>query len=239
MIIFLLACIISFIPYIALFLWLRNTRKGDEVYRKICNKTLLRGILCIFPILLLSGICYVALRLTRLHETIPLLYEALYTFIVLALAEEIVKYLAFRSVLKKSEYEYSWLDVTILMAIIGIGFGLIESVVYTIGASVPVVLIRGICMPHAGYGFILGYFYGKGAVTGDKKNKWIGFLISWLMHGLYDFSLSEELIAVSEGFMAISLVLAIMDIVLVILLIRYVKKTKKQGQQPISLPLPY
>ena len=114
------------------------------------------------------------------------------------------------------------------MTITGIGFDLIESIIYAIGASVPVVLIRGICIPHAGIGFLAGYFYGKGVKNGKPAAKWIGFVLAWLFHGLYDFSLSEEFIAVNDNLVIIPFVLAIMDIVLVILLIRFVKKRKTQ-----------
>ena len=47
----------------------------------------------------------------------------IYTFIVLALAEEIVKFLTFRKVLKDSDYPFSWLDLTITMVVVSIGFG--------------------------------------------------------------------------------------------------------------------
>ena len=119
---------------------------------------------------------------------------------------------------------------------IGIGFDLIESLVYAIGASVPVVLIRGICIPHAGYGFLGGYFYGKGVKNANPVTKWTGFVLAWLLHSLYDFSLSEEFVAVNDNLMAISLVLAILDIVLVIMLVKFVKKVK--GQETYTEPLP-
>lgn len=114
-------------------------------------------------------------------------------FNVLAFAEELVKYLTFRRTLEKTDYKVSWVDVAVLMTIVGIGFDLIESLVYAIGASVPVVLVRGICVPHAGYGFLVGYFYSKGVKEGNPTTKWMGFALAWLMHGLYDFSLSKSL----------------------------------------------
>ncbi len=239
MIVFILACLISFIPYILLFLWLRNLRKdaGEEgtAYQKLCGKSLLRGILAPLPVILLSAISYIVIRLTGVHLSHPLLYEALYTFIVLALMEEIVKYLLFRRALKKTDYSYSWLDVTVLMSIVGIGFGLCEAVIYAIGASIPVVLIRGITVPHAGYGFIVGYFYGKSVKTGRASYKWAGFLLAWFLHGLYDFSLSSEFVALNEFVMLISLLLAVLDIVLVILLIVFARKARKQEKytQPL------
>ena len=66
--------------------------------------------------------------------------------------------------------------------------------------------------------------------------KWIGFLLSWVMHGLYDFSLSQEFIAINDNLMIVALLLAVMDIVLVLLLIGFARKAKKQ---PLYIePLP-
>ena len=236
MLVFLLACVVSFVPSVALFLWLRNRLKDEEGYRKLCNQTLVRGVLSVLPVLLLSGVSYFIVRLTRVHQTNPLLYEAVYTFIVLALMEEIAKFLAFRHVLKKTDYAYSWLDAAVLMTIIGLGFGMLESGVYAIGANVPVVLVRGICVPHAGYGFVTGYFYGKGSRNGKPAVKWAGFLLSWLMHGLYDFSLSEEFIQLNDNLVAVALLLAVMDIVLVLLLIRFAKRVRTQALYNEPLP---
>ena len=219
-----------------LYRWLKNRIKDDAAFRELCGSALKKGILSVFPILLCSLVFQLIIRLIGVKESNPLLYEALYTFIVLALAEELVKYLAFRRTLQQTEYRVSWVDVTALMAIVGIGFDLIESVVYAIGASVPVVLIRGICIPHAGYGFIVGYFYGKSVKNGKPAVKWIGFLLAWLLHGLYDFSLSEPFIAINDNLAIVAILLALLDIVLVLLLVRFVKKAKKQAAYTEPLP---
>ena len=236
MILFLLACVVSFVPSISLLLWLRNCLKKEDAYKKLCNQTLWQGAKCMVPILLLSGSSYFILRLTGLHNTNPLLYQALYKFIVLALMEEAAKYWGFTRILKKTDYAYSWLDTAVLMTIIGLGFGMLESVVYAIGASVPVVLVRGVCVPHAGYGFLTGYFYGKGSKSEKPALKWTGFLLSWLMHGLYDFSLSEEFIAINDNLAIVALLLAVLDIVLVFFLIGFARKAKKQALYTEPLP---
>ncbi len=241
MLVFILACIVSFVPCIGLYLWLRKNgggtgEEGRTEFKAICKKTLVQGILTLFPVVLLSGVSYVLLRLTGLQNTNPLLYQALYTFGVLALMEELAKYLTFRRVLKKTDSQYSWLDITILMTIVGIGFGLIESILYLFGASVPVVLVRGLCIPHAGYGFIVGYFYGKGIKNDNPGLKWIGFVIAWLLHGLYDFSLSEEFVAINENLVFVGVLLALLDIVLVIMLIVFVRKAKKHALSQAAVP---
>lgn len=98
------------------------------------------------------------IRLIGIHKLNPLLYQMIYNFIVLALTEETVKYLTFQSVVKKNDYPYSWTDAVVLMSTVATGFGLVESVAISITSNVPSVLIRGISVPHAGYGFIIGYF---------------------------------------------------------------------------------
>lgn len=233
---FLIACIASFIPYTALFLWLRKCHGDAPVYRALCARALGSGTLATLWILLFSGGSFVLIRLTGIHRSNPLLYQAIYDFIVIALMEELAKYMMFRRVLKRNIYPYSWLDVTILMTIVGIGFGALEAVIYTIDASIPVVLVRGVCLPHAGLGYIVGYFFGKGVKYGKMGYARLGFAISWLIHGLYDFSLSEEFIAVNDNLVFVPLLLAVLDIVLVIKLIRFVKKAKPQELYTETLP---
>ena len=122
------------------------------------------------------------------------------------------------------------------MTIIGLGFGMLESIIYAIDSSVPVVLVRGICVPHAGYGFLTGYFYGKGSKSGKAIVKNSGFLLSCLIHGLYDFSLSEEFAAINDNLVIVALLLAVLDIVLVLLLIRFVRKAKNRKDYTEPLP---
>ena len=144
------ALIISFAPCIALYLWLRNLHGSDAVYRKLCSTAFVRGILSVFLIILLSALSQILLGLLGIRDRHPLLYQAFYTFIVLALVEEFVKFRVSRKTLRETDYPYSWVDVTAVMTIAAVGFGFIESIVYGIGASVPVVLIRASVsrMPH-------------------------------------------------------------------------------------------
>ena len=72
--------------------------------------------------------------------------------------------------------------------------------------------------------------------NGKAGTKWIGFVLAWLMHGLYDFSLKEELVAVNDNLVVIPLALAVIDIVLVILLVRFVRKVKEKELYTEPLP---
>lgn len=202
-------------------------------YRKYCTSAFVRGMLCALPILALSGILFIlngVLRTTLLVNMPVLLYKAIYNFIVLALVEEIVKFIAFKLFLKKKPFAYSSADIVAIMVIIGTGFGLLESVLYAIDSSPIVMLVRGITIGHAGYGFLMGLLYAKRMQTGKKVYGFLAVLIPWLIHGLYDFSLSPELIQVNDNFAFLGVSLALLDVVLLILIICYFVKAKKKAK---------
>lgn len=231
MLISILIFIASIIPSVLIIVFLMKRRKDDELYKKSCKSALIRGLICVLPILAVSAILYVlngVLRVTILRDVNILVYRALYTFIVLAFAEELVKYIEFRLVLKKRFNAYSWADVVAFMVIIGTGFGLVEDLPYAIGASPIIMLIRGFTMGHVGYGFLMGWFYGKKLHTGKKIYGVIALLLPFLIHGLYDFSLSEELIALNDNLAAIGISLAVLDIVLLALMIRFFISSRKK-----------
>lgn len=220
------------------FILLRNRHRDDVLYRKSCNYAFISGLISVLPILILSAVLFIlnaVLKLTLLKDVNILIYKAIYTFIVLALSEEIIKYSVFRFVIKKKKYAYSWADITALMVIVGTAFGLMEDLPYAFDASPMMMLVRGFTMGHVGYGFIMGWFYGKRLYTGKKKYGVIAVLLPWLMHGIYDFSLTPELIEVNENFMFIGLFMALLDIIVLVLMIRFFIRSKKQEryQQPL------
>lgn len=215
-------------PSLALYFWLRGNVSREPAYPKTCGKALSAGLLSTIPIVAMSGALYLLLRLSGLQTARPLLYQSVYTFIVLAFSEELMKYLSYRRFLKKTEHPYSWLDLTVLMTIVGIGFGMLESLLYLVGSNPIVMLIRGIVIPHGGYGAIVGWFYGRSVKTGRRGDRVLGFVIAWLIHGLYDFSLSEEFAARNESLaVAIALILTVLNLVLIVALIVFVVKARK------------
>ncbi len=209
-----------------------KTIKDVFLYRKSCNSAIIRGVISVLPILALSAVLFflnMFLRVTILHDADPLIYKAIYTFVVLAFAEELIKYLAFRFLLNKKTYAYSWADVVAFMVIIGTTFGILEDIPYAFGSNPIEMLVRGVTMGHVGYGFIMGWFYGKSLHTGKKHFTIIAFILPFILHGLYDFSLSPEFIAINDDFAIIAVSLALFDIILLILMIRFFIRSKKKA----------
>ena len=222
--------LLSIIPSVLIIVWMFKRRKEDLLYKKSCKGALGRGLLSVLPILLLSGALYFlnSFLKSTVFKGIPVLaYEAIYKFVVLAFAEEIIKYAMLRRTLKKGS-GYSWADVVAFMVIIGTAFGLVEDIPYALGADAMTMLIRGFTMGHVGYGFMMGWFYGKSLKTGKRRYDVIAVLFPWFLHGLYDFSLTEELTDINDNLMFIAFLMALLDVVLLILMIRFFVRVRKR-----------
>ena len=215
--------IVSLTPSIILYKWIQKKIK-DEKSKEICKKAFVRGVIAVFLIILTSGILAIIGRIMGLQEINPLTYRVYYTFIVLAFAEELVKFLTFKRVLKNNQYDYSWFSLTIIMIMVGLGFGCIENITYSLTSGIVAMLIKGISLGHAGYGFIMGWFYGKMKKAKKKIYGVLAFLIPWILHGLYDFGLSSELLEINDGFAIISVSLTIISLICIVLTIRFVKR---------------
>lgn len=222
-----LALLAGCVPSLIVFFWLRGyLNKQNDLYKKNCNRMLVSGLLTIFPVMLLSGCTVLALKFTGLKVAQPLLYAGLYAFFTFALSEELSKFYMFRCKLKKIEGEHSWLDLIAYATIVGIGFGLIESIVFVLDSGPLVMLIRGISIPHGGYAAIVGYFYGRSVRENRKSCAVFGILIAFLLHGLYDFSLSDELLAFTDAAAFTALLLAVFDLVIIIGLFVFIRRHK-------------
>ena len=235
--------LISILPSILIFILLSKRNPENELYKKSCNSALIRGFVAVLPIVGLSALLFIlniVLKMSLMQDVNILVYKAIYNFIVLAPAEELVKYISFCLLLKKKLYAYTWADVVAFMIIIGTAFGLIEDLPYAIGASPMEIIVRGVTMGHVGYGFIMGWFYGKKLYTGKKFYGVIAFLLPWLLHGIYDFSLTPELIELNDNLIFIAFTMALIDIVLLILMIRFFVRARKHKKlcydEPLVIP---
>ena len=182
----------------------------------------------VLPIMLTSAILFIIGRIMHYFYPNELVYQMYYTIVVLAFSEELVKFILFKKLIKNNDYKYSMFSLTIIMTIIGIGFELIESITFSFGSNPITMLIRGITLGHVGYGFIMGYFYAKMLKTKKKRYGLLSFGIPWFLHGLYDFSLSDEFMALNDNLFVVALLLTLISIICVILIIRFVKKRKKE-----------
>ena len=232
-----LAFVLSLLPPVSIFLWLRNRKGGDEEYRSFCNRALVRGAVWTPLTLLAVLVPFYGMELLMTHSGVNSTAVTLYhNFIVAALAEEGVKYASLRRLLKKHPYPCSELDVISAMMIIGIGFGLVEAVFYAFSFNPGEMIARGITAMHCGYGFIMGFFVSKSMKTEREGYTVPGILIPFLMHGAYDSGLSTVLGEISEYFSIVSVALALVGIITLVVAIAYVRKAEKKAEHTEAIP---
>lgn len=222
---FIISIIVSTVPCIIFYKWLKKAFNEDK-YKELCKKALLKGMFAVLPIMLTSAILFIIGRIMHYFYPNELVYQMYYTIVVLAFSEELIKFILFKKLIKKNDYKYSMFNLTIIMTIIGIGFELIESITFSFGSNPITMLIRGITLGHVGYGFIMGYFYAKMLKTKKKRYGLLSFGLPWFLHGLYDFSLSDEFMALNDNLFIVALLLTLISIICVILVIIFVKKRR-------------
>ena len=227
MIVVIAGLIISFIPSVVLFCYLRNLRKDDPRYRKNCKSLLINGVLCSIGVAVLALIVSIIWNVTGLGRNIPLLKEAIRTFILAAFIEEFVKYQTTNRMIKKNNECVSWLDCIAYTAIVGIGFQLIETVVYLLESNVVQILVRGFTMGHPSYGMLMGYFIGKALYTGKRSYKISAFVLPFILHGLYDFSLADEFQALNDNLVFVPFIIIIIELVILIRFLFLIRKERR------------
>ena len=229
----LVSLLAGWVPGILFFFWLKK-QSSEPGYSDSCVEALKRGVISTLPVVIGSLVFNIIVG-RFFGDADHVLYEFVYTFIVVVLVEEAAKDLGLRKVLKKCAYDYSWRDVAVFMSVIGLGFGLAEDIVYIFSSNMGQMLVRGLLMMHAGYGFIFGYFAGKALKTGKKIYYAIGFLIPYILHGVYDFGLDEGVAEWNDDIGVMPVFLAILAFITEVLMIVFVIRAgrKEKYTEPL------
>lgn len=219
-----LISILSFIPCILYYFFLKGLRKEDVQYKKDCRKTLVRGLLAGFPIFLLDLAIVLVMALTGLSDKVsPVVRDLFKCFVINAFVEELVKVWLGKKMIKKNHDTVSWLDMIAFITISSIGFEIAEGVVYMFSTGAGQMVVRGISMMHIVFGLIEGWYNGKYVSTGDKKYMVLSMAVSIFIHGIYNFGLSDN---APDIIGMISLLLAAGSVVFWIYMIFYIRKKK-------------
>ncbi len=186
-----LALVVSFIPSLLMFNFLRNNRKDDEEYRKDCLNLFGKGLAICALIVAFDAILKLLWHLTGIGEK-SVLIDAIFTcFVVNATVEEMCKFWTARKFIYKNTAKTSRLDIISFLTIAAISFGLLEDIVYVFSTNIGQIIIRGVLMGHVPYELLMGQLYGKSIVEKKPVYKVLAFLIPILLHGSYNLMLRE------------------------------------------------
>ena len=222
----LLVFIIGLIPAIICYFLLKKRNPDMPGYPETCKKAVIYGMISTVPIFLAATVFYVIAVLLKMRDGDPLILDAFHTFIMAALVEEAGKFIFFRRLIRKTDCAYSWLDLTAFMILVGLGFEILESLVLSVTMGPGQSLVRGVTMMHGAFGFIMGYYYAKALRTGKKGYFVLSFMIPYLYHAIYDFTLSERLNEMFDWIAFIPVTLAALSVVIWIIVIVFFRKRK-------------
>ena len=129
--------------------------------------------------------------------------------------------------IRKNRETVSRLDCMAFCAIVGIGFQVIETVVYLIESNVIQILVRGFTMGHPAYGMLMGCIIGKSLYEGKKSYRFKAIAVPLLLHGMYDFSLAGEFQAINDNLVFVPFILIFIELFILIRSLRLIKRERK------------
>lgn len=159
-------------------------------------------------------------------------------FFVVALTEELAKFLVFRlySYTRKSFDEP--LDGIVYAVVVSMGFATLENIMYVSKYGWQVGLMRMfLSVPaHATFGVLMGYHAGKAKFEPNRENQllFMGLFWSVLFHGVYDFCLFLQGTDVVRGYIsdgALFLSAIVSFIVAIRLSMKHIREHRKLSQQ--------
>lgn len=155
----------------------------------------LLGSFCAVPVIYLGDFLEEVTRLIPVKaEWVQLL---LYAFIVVALAEEFMKYLVLRWYIYPHEEFDEPFDGIMYGTAVSLGFAAIENVLYVFssedGVGTGLLRMFSAVPAHAMFGILMGYFVGNAKFFVRNGNAFLermkGLMVAIFFHGLYDFFL--------------------------------------------------
>lgn len=114
-------------------------------------------------------------------------------FVIVALVEELSKYIFIRGVLYRSSQFNEPFDGIVYSVMVGMGFALTENVIYVIngGGGTAIVRMFTAVPAHALFAVIMGFFLGEAKLANKHTLLYssIALVVAILLHGIYDYFL--------------------------------------------------
>lgn len=153
----------------------------------------LRGMLIVIPAMIIESAWDAIFHQMDLTGSMKSAGNA---FIMAALTEEGLKFLAVYFIMIKTKYYDQFYDGIVYAVFVSLGFALIENILYVWENGMTTALIRGfLSVPgHAFFGVFMGFYLSKaflGNQTERRKNILLAIVIPILLHGFFDFFLMD------------------------------------------------
>jgi len=174
-------------PVIYLLFWFYFKDKFDKEPLSMLFLAFLGGCISIIPAIIIGG----AWQYFGFTDEGNNVYLAFYAFIVVALTEEMSKYLFLRRIISKP-YVNEPYDGILYSVMVSMGFAFVENLFYVFELGFGAGILRAFtAVPaHAIFGAIMGFFLGKAKFGKNPAlNTTFALLAAIIMHGFYDYFL--------------------------------------------------
>ena len=148
--------------------------------------------------------------------------------------------------LRKEGMIRTWMDVVICFTVVGLTFQVLENLLYGGQYGIFVAIFRNLAPGHFIFGVIMGWYYGKYLITGEKKYRIQSIFWPALIHTLFDTALrlmpsSKEgaaLTAVDKLYIVLGLLAFVAAFISAIVIVVKLVNWRKKGtlNQPVHTP---
>jgi protease PrsW len=179
-------------PAIAIMWFIYHKDRYEREPLRFLVLAFLVGVISVFPAS--YGADWMEMRVS---DSVGTWAETLvYAFIVIALSEELMKFLFLRFYMFRKDAFNEPIDGIVYGVMIGMGFACFENIFYVLDGGVKTALIRMFtAVPaHAVFGVVMGYYVGKAKYIPEKSASYTAkaFLVPYFLHGMYDFLLFQD-----------------------------------------------
>ena len=181
-------------PLILLYIIYRMDKLEREP-RNLLLSLFIRGVIAMFPILIIELIGDRAIEIFSWSEMLYLFFAY---FIIPGFVEEGVKYqVTIRRIWNEPNFNYTF-DAIVYAVFVSLGFAAVENIMYVLTSGFSTAVVRAIfSIPgHAMFGVVMGAGLAKakrlevqGDLTAAESAKNRAWILAAVLHGFYDFLL--------------------------------------------------
>lgn len=200
-----IAILIAILPGIAICWYIYTLDKYEKESRLQLAITFALGMLLTVPVMKIESWAHQM----GWDDTSNLWVTLLSSFIVVALTEELFKYLCLIAYPYLRPFFNEPMDGIVYAVMISMGFATLENILYATQYGIGTTLLRAFtAVPaHAAFAIMMGYYVGLSKFTFKRSTKItylaLGLAVPFGVHGLYDFFILQEAL---EELMALALV---------------------------------
>lgn len=154
------------------------------------------------------------------------------TFVLIGLAEEVLKFLCAKTGMRREGTVHTWKDALLCFAVVAVGFQIAEDIMYSSG-SMGIAIYRALTPFHFTFAVIMGYIWGLGKVKGNRFYTVMALVIPALIHALYDFSVN--LLRRSDDYAVFALAMSLFMFILTVVMILKLRKWNRDGSLDIYI----